>query len=277
MQAAIPYRRITSTRYNGTSRRERKPVSAPARLMLGISKNLVPFMIKTETIAKEAAQVWAEVRQCGQKTASVMCTIGLILCYDAWGTNYGGVEFPQGAASFADEVIAYNPLGDGVSVDHANPANALGIPDYTDDKNYVSLGASDGGYLILKFTDNSLTTSGDSEKDLWIFEIGPAVEPTQIYISQNGTSWINLGLIQGSTRGIDIDSVVPGGRYSYVKLVERDPSGYPDSFWPYAGADIDAVGAISSAPPVNTPEGDATIGLLAIALAGLRIAPRGRN
>jgi hypothetical protein len=212
----------------------------------------------------------------------LVCAIGLPLSYDARAITYGGVEFSQGAVSFADEVIAYVPMGGGVSGDHANPANALGVPDYANDSGYVSLGASDGGYLILKFTDNSLTTSGNSDNDLWIFEIGAAVEPTQVYISQNGVSWIDLGLIQGSTRGIDIDSftgagVVIGAQYSYVKLLERDLSGYPDSGSPFAGADIDAVGAISSAPPVNTPEGGATFGLLAIALACLRMISRGRN
>lgn len=214
-----------------------------------------------------------------KKSLCLVCAVVLPLGYRALAIPYGGVEFPQGGSSFADEVIAYSIVGGGVLAPHADATKALGIPDYANDDGYVSLGASAGGYLILKFSDNSLTTSGNSDNDLWVFEIGGAVEPTQVFISQNGVSWIDLGLIQGSTRGIDIDNftaagVQIGAQYSYVKLVEVDPSGAPDSGSPFSGADIDAVGAISSAPPVATPEVASTFGLLALGLASLRMLAR---
>jgi hypothetical protein len=164
---------------------------------------------------------------------------------------YGGIDFPDGASSFADEVVSYDPTT-GVS-GHDNASMALGIPDYTDNTNYVSLG--DQGTLVLKFTDNSLTTSGNNTSDLWVFEVGNEFESTDVYISKDGIKWIYVGYTINSTSGIDIDAyigsegVVLGEKYSYVKLVDRLPH---ESDSPSAGADIDAIGAISSELPDTT-------------------------
>ena len=189
---------------------------------------------------------------------------------------YGGVEFPQGASSFADQVIAYSNTS-GVGPTHDDPTDALGIPNYGSDTNYVSLG--DQGSLALKFTDNSLTTSGDSDLDLWVFEIGAAIEPTSVAISTNGTNWIDVGATSGATSGIDIDAYIgPGGvtlweKYSYVRLIDLLPhqSGYP-----FEAADIDAVGAISSAPPVGIIPEPATLTLLGVALGAIGLVSRKR-
>lgn len=162
--------------------------------------------------------------------------------------EYRGVEFPQGAVSFADRVISYNP-GSGVESPHNNSSAALGIPDWIDgeDGQFVSLGCQ--GTLVVKFTDNSLTPGGDGAPDLWIFEIGAAVEPTYVEISRDGTNWIEIGRTSGSTSGIDLDSFIPlgapGSRFSYVKVIDANCA----SGSPFAGADIDAVGAISSSTP----------------------------
>lgn len=109
-----------------------------------------------------------------------------------------------------------------------------------------------GGEVVVKFTDNALTTSGDSELDLWIFEVGADIEPTDVFISQDGNAWISVGSTEGGARGINIDAftqngVVLGEKYSYVKLIDLLPS---QSTSPWEGADIDAVGAISSTQAV---------------------------
>ena len=136
---------------------------------------------------------------------------------------------------------------------HDNPLLSLGTPDHANDNGYTSLG--DEGSLVVKFTDNSLTTSGDATKDLWIFEIGGAVEQSNIAISTNGIDWIDLGPLNGGTRGIDIDAfigsgVTLGARYSYVQIVDLLPH---QSGSPFAGADIDAIGAATSAAPAAVP------------------------
>jgi hypothetical protein len=166
---------------------------------------------------------------------------------------YGSVCFPDGERSFADSYISYDP-GPGAEDCCNKPSAAEGSPNYKYDKDgsYVSLGCY--GVLVVKFTDNSLTTSGDSFADLWIFEIGAEVEPTNIDISTDGVNWIEVGSTSGATSGIDIDvysdsGVVLGEHYSYVRITDRDCLTQSP---PYPGADIDAVGAIESADPVTT-------------------------
>ncbi len=169
-------------------------------------------------------------------------------------TPYHGVEFPDGAVSFADVVVDYNPAFDGntgPALTYQVPEEALGIPDYTEgpEPEYVTLG--DGGYIILRFTDNSLTGSDSNALDLWIFEIGPDVEDTYVDISKNGTDWFSVGKVGGSTSGIDIDAFGwnTSDFFSYVRLTD-DPNEGQQGSGGTIGADIDAVGAISSAPAV---------------------------
>ncbi len=177
-----------------------------------------------------------------------LLTLFITICY-AYAEMFNGVEFPNGKSSFADEWIEYIQ-GQNVSDNYNDPNTALGVPDYTNGKNAVSLG--DQGVLTLKFTDNALTTSGDDSYDLWIFEVGNVIEPTKVEISKDGTNWIFVGKTGGGTKGIDIDSYLSSGvnlndKYYYVKLTDLLPA---QSTYPYAGADIDAVGAISSVNPV---------------------------
>ena len=168
----------------------------------------------------------------------------------------GGIEFPDGALSFADVVVDYDPLANGgpapTNPNFIDPAAALGIPDYANPIGSVSLGR--GGSIILQFIDNRLTGSDDPTPDLHIFEIGPEVEDTFVAISQNGTDWFDIGKVFGATSSIDIDQFGFGvdDEFSFVRLIDDFNEG--GSTGPTVGADIDAVGAISTvAAPVPVP------------------------
>jgi len=191
-------------------------------------------------------------QSCYKKAISFFGLISIPVLSQA--TIYHDVEFPDGAVSFADEVVAYNPAYDGNTgpdITYQDPTKALGIPDYPEgpDPEYVSLG--DGGFITLRFTDNSLTGSDDDGLDLWIFEIGPDVEDTAVEISKNGITWFSVGEVGGSTSGIDIDAFGwdSSDQFSYVRLTD-DPFEGQQGSGGTIGADIDAVGAISSAAPV---------------------------
>ena len=162
-----------------------------------------------------------------------------------------GVEFPQGAISFADKVVSYHP-GSGVAAPHDVASMAIGIPGNaggfcnTNKCDEVSLGIK--GTITVEFTDNYLTTSGDNKLDLWIFETGGAVEATKIDVSVNGTDWVDVGHVAGATAGIDLDAYIGKGivedtKYRFVKMQDMKAG----SAYPMQGADIDAVGAISAA------------------------------
>jgi outer membrane protein OmpA-like peptidoglycan-associated protein len=153
------------------------------------------------------------------------------------------VHFPLGDKSFADEVVAFQMGHPEPQPPNArDPENALGVPDNNDrlHSGFVTLGC--GGALTLRFTDNALVDVDGP--DLWVFEVGPAVEPTHVEISRDGEKWIDVGKIAGGTAGIDIHKFVePADSFTYVRLTDlkKDCSGR----WP--GADIDAVGAIGGA------------------------------
>ncbi|MCE5278692.1 MAG: PEP-CTERM sorting domain-containing protein [Planctomycetaceae bacterium] len=207
------------------------------------------------------------------KTTTTKLILGLILTSALIGAAstaraeiIGGIDFPQGALSFADAVVSYAPFSDGPSIPDPRwmvPADALGTPNYTppapqatthNEGQFVSLG--NGGFLTLQFINNRLTGSGNAGHDLYIFEVGPEVEKTHIWISQNNIDWLYVGFVAGATGGIDIDPVLTAEslpyttQFAYVRL-QDDAAQYPDTdrYGFYAGADIDAVGAISSTIP----------------------------
>jgi hypothetical protein len=187
----------------------------------------------------------------------------VLLAADCFAEEFGGVDFPLGARSFADTVIRYD-LHDATDVlaPYDDPKTALGPPDYTGtETGYVCLGnAPDTGTtseLIVRFDDNALIDGpGD---DLYIFEIGPNVEATIVAVSPDGSTWYDLGRIEGSTRGIDLAAFpsVPKVQMRYVRLNDyRDGEASPS---PFGGPDIDAIGAIGSvaASPVEAGVEDA--------------------
>jgi hypothetical protein len=194
----------------------------------------------------------------------------------SYATSYGGIEFPGGPSSFADAVISYNPaFGGGNVPSHANfitPEKAIGVPDYSGGgtgTGSVSLGA--GGQIVLRFTDNFLTGSGNNGKDLHIFEVGPDVEDTFVDISKDGTTWYSIGKVFGATSSIDIDAFGWGvaDLFTYVRLTDDKAEGAVSGST--VGADIDAVGAITSrrAPPPGVPDSGSSAALIAISVFGL--------
>jgi hypothetical protein len=201
----------------------------------------------------------------------------LLVTSSASAVPFHGVEFPSGASSFADSVISYDPAFGGGAVPAAafqDTSQALGIPNYPEgtDPEYVSLGA--GGRIVLRFTDNSLTGSGSAALDLWVFEIGPDVEDTFVDISKDGIAWTSVGKVFGATAGIDIDAFGFGTSdfFSYVRLTDDIAEG--DRSGTTVGADIDAVGAISSAPPVITVPEPGLLALLGLGLVAFRLQYR---
>ncbi|HEV2529069.1 MAG TPA: Ig-like domain-containing protein, partial [Thermomicrobiales bacterium] len=163
---------------------------------------------------------------------------------------YKGVDFPGGASSFADQVVSFTSgTFPNSTTRNGVPANALGPPSAQSGNNAlgdaVSLG--NGGSITVRFTDNYLNGNGTSAPDLWIFEVGDDTELTTVEVSTNGVNWTSVGSTTGQTSGIDIDRYGFGAsaRLYFVRVTDilndKLASGV------YSGADIDAVGAITSA------------------------------
>ncbi len=193
------------------------------------------------------------------------------------GNSQGGTEFPQGAASFADAVTAYEPavIGGEPTEANRNASRSVGVPDYVsgggcvdaDACTFVSLG--DGGRITLRFTDNLLTGSDDPSPDLWVFEVGPDIEDTFVEVSSDGVAWFPVGKVFGSTAGVDLDAFGFGASagFSYVRLTDDGEEG--DQTGISVGADIDAVGAITTIV-IPEPGSLVLVGAGTALLGGLR-------
>lgn len=154
----------------------------------------------------------------------------------------GEVAFPLGDVSFADAVERYTPGDPAPRASATDAEAALGIPNVGkhDKTGYVSLGCA--GELVLKFDDNTLIDVAGP--DLYVFEIGPDVEPTGLAVSNDGEKWTRVGRISGGQAEIDLAPYVTDQTsFRYVRLVDLKSSCGGRT----PGADIDAVGAIGSA------------------------------
>lgn len=168
------------------------------------------------------------------------------------GTVHKGVCFPQGDASFADATVLLErgPIGDPPNGDASSP---LGIPDdFTQEggppatPNSVSLG--DRGVLVVQFIDNVLTGSGTPDADLWIFETGTATQLVDVAVSADGATWTSVGSTTSQNHGIDLDAFGfgPGSQLFFVRVQDTTPQPIPNPS-SVRGADIDAIGAVTSA------------------------------
>ncbi|TWU48640.1 hypothetical protein Poly51_45410 [Rubripirellula tenax] len=225
----------------------------------------------------------------------------LVLSSAKAGVIYDGIDFPGGAASFADQVIRFNPNHSGGPVptlpNFMDPNAALGAPDYQSSNGIetasgaYSLGS--GGLLEVLFSDNALSNSGSGMADLHIFEIGQAVEATFVAVrptastaallgsafDADGDGFYEVGRIEGATASVDIDAFFQGfaaGQlvFDAVQLIDDASDGGND---PTIGADIDAIGAIASAPPVAAVPEPTALMIWSLAIVGLGMNHRRRR
>jgi OmpA-OmpF porin, OOP family len=161
------------------------------------------------------------------------------------------IVFPLGDASFADEVVSFE-TGRPAPPDKrwADAKVALDSPNYdakrVDARSPKNVVLGCGGMLVVRFVDNALVDVPGP--DLYVFEVGPAIEAMRLAISLDGVIWTEVGKISGGTAEIDIAKVAkPGERYRYVRVTDLK-SGCGGQ---YPGADIDAIGAIGSALAIS--------------------------
>jgi len=194
---------------------------------------------------------------------------GLIDCEDSDClnlSNNGCLTCFSDGLSFADFVISYESK---CSTNSAQfPLRALGVSDSNGSSDpssdgYVSLG--EGGIIKLGFSNNLVINSGDNNADIWVFEVGPAVESSMIalkpfdmfttnildslgFTSNNQDGFYEIAIISGATSSVDIDSFLtnfPIGILKFDAISITDISDIPCS-GQTPGADIDAVCALSS-------------------------------
>ena len=215
---------------------------------------------------KAAAGPRSELR-IGALASVLACLSQAAVSQECGAKRYGGIDFPGGVCSFADMVIRFVP-GDPAPTNarFTDSERAAGAPDYTGGGNgtgAVSLGP--GGLLELGWVDNLLTNSGDARGDLHVFEVGPAIEETDLAVrcadpethrivseiapAAEGDPYHSIGRADGSTSSIDIDAVFRGFgagvlKFDAIRIVDIVDQGGVDTST--GGADIDAVGAISS-------------------------------
>jgi hypothetical protein len=166
--------------------------------------------------------------------------------------EFRGIEFPGGASSFADRVVHASP-GSPAATDpnFIDASRTIGPPDYLSPVGSYSLGR--GGSITLEFTNNHLTGSDDDAPDLHIFEIGPDIEDTFVEVSREGVIWESVGKVFGSTSSIDIDAFgfTSADEFRFVRLVDDPDEG--NQTGDTVGADIDAVGALSTTLSLDMP------------------------
>lgn len=159
-----------------------------------------------------------------------------------YGQGRRAICLPQGAASFADSVVSFAPGARPSEGDWAQPRFALGEPDYTRTTapGFLSLGCD--GVLVLRFDDNALVDVDGP--DLYVFEVGPAVEATELAVSVDGRTWLEVGRVEGARAELELSGVIdPDEAYRYVRLTNRSRT----CGGRHSGADIDAVAAVGSA------------------------------
>jgi len=166
-----------------------------------------------------------------------------VIYIDTRGNN---VIIPGGAASCAMKVISFTHGTSWTSDPKAmDESKILGVPDYDPitDKDYICLGIP-AGEIVIEFGVSFTDGTGN---DIYVFEVGPDVEDTKVEISSDLVTWLDIGNVNASISGIDINGQgTPGIEYKYIRLTDVEGIG---SSWP--GADIDAVAIMHPALLTN--------------------------
>lgn len=167
---------------------------------------------------------------------------------------FQGVTFEHGGISFADAIDPNDAnLGLDADFEFTDLNAALGSPDGTGRgpepvTGDATLSLGSGGRVVFQFIDNLLTGNNSPTPDLVVFETG-ASESVSVEVSRDGINYYNVGVASGLSPFIDIDAFGydSSDRFGFVRLTdlvtpfdEQTPSFGP------AGADIDAVGALST-------------------------------
>lgn len=181
------------------------------------------------------------------------------------------ITFPQGNDSFADTAGSLTRPG---AVTNGTADSALGPPNSPAppagaDATSVSLG--DGGAIISRFTNNALSGSGNANPDLYIFEAGSIVETVDVYVAPGSATgacsttagdYTLVGRTTTSSGGVDIDDNGFGTSFRLHCVRVVDVAADQPNGGAFAGAEIDAVGAIETVllndAPVNTVPGAQT-------------------
>lgn len=162
---------------------------------------------------------------------------------------FEGIYFAEGSRAFADEIVHKNSL-------FSRNAAALGIPNsrrsgflffLNPHPNDVIL--HPGEQITIRFTDNLLTGSGNSQPDLQIFGEDESQTLLEVAISKDQSKWLSLGsIIPPASIDIDRFGADKDDFFAYVRLTypaqnrEHSPPIY-----------IDAIGAISSVSLLSIP------------------------
>jgi hypothetical protein len=189
--------------------------------------------------------------------------------------NPGAGDVTVDDTAFADRVVAFDQNPDNAAVGSPNlnnPDNVLGAPDFdnTPGNNDGAFTLGEGGFVTIEFTDNFLTTSGDSASDLFVGEVGSVVETVNVEISADNMTFISVGQLVGQNREIDIDAFLSAGDPTLFRFVRiTDLIGQPSDQGSNPGADIDFVAALST-QEIPLPAGFVLMGSAVAAYAARR-------
>ena len=157
-------------------------------------------------------------------------------------TDRSGNEMMAPKNAFAVRVVSFTP-GDPWTgeTDNQDPEVTLGLPDFSSSgRNNKNLCLGAGGVLVLGF--DTAIYDGESD-DIYVFEVGGDVEATSVAVSNDLSTWYEVGDVGGATAGVDLSGKIPeGSTFRYVRLTDLKTSIY--SSWP--GADIDAVSGLNT-------------------------------